>query len=290
MVTVLIDPTGEIWDAHAWQLRSRYGVAVSDSAFPDFLVRNLGFVAFTRSHDGCAVRVAPARVANPTFAAFVRLITEFEPKRTALALYDGQWQHQLHRGSLSVRKEIMRRMLTTRNGRADKVLSVSRRLEDLNRQSAISQLVDIWHDGGRHIDLPRHVEFLNNAFSGKFMLLERASGTGQIKFATIGPGIDPYHGDDWRAPMDGQRVNDQPDIEYGRWVVGCYRETLILDEPTLMDVDAIVDDPLVREQRRLQYTRLALPIGPVGQASHLLTATLSDPHVDLRVEFHNELE
>ena len=46
MADLIIDPTGEIWDADSGRLRMRYQVPVSSTALPDYLIRNNEMIDF----------------------------------------------------------------------------------------------------------------------------------------------------------------------------------------------------------------------------------------------------
>ncbi len=64
---------------------------------------------------------------------------------------------------------------------------------------------------------------------------------------------------------------------------------MLANEPCLSDIDALVWTPRQGEQR-IRYTCLTLlTVNQTGNAA-LLSATLRDPNIDLRIELHDEAE
>ena len=80
----------------------------------------------------------------------------------------------------------------------------------------------------------------------------------------------------------GLRFEDQPDFRYAHAAVDAYHEVLRSGQPLLDEIDAIISYPQF-SRRRLQYWRLILPIrAPTGEPQ-LLSTSLTDPNIDLRL-------
>ena len=76
---------------------------------------------------------------------------------------------------------------------------------------------------------------------------------------------------------------NQPDAIYGRFVANGLREAAIRNEPMLNDIDALVRSP-GRKEQRIRYTRLTLPVLGPENDRQLLSATLLDRGIDLRID------
>ena len=94
----------------------------------------------------------------------------------------------------------------------------------------------------------------------------------------------------WAANAEGMPVDEQPDFLYGRSVANGWRENLLMNEPHLSDVDAIISDPKDGTQFRGLYSRLTLPVPAPGGGTMLLSASLLDPKINLRVHFQEQDE
>lgn len=293
MYTQLIDRDGEVWDAQSGRLRSLYHVPLGLSPngtrnFVDFLVRNAGFVAVGQTGNNYAVSAAPGSVSLTCYLATGQQIGD-DASRVSLSWYDGQWHHEIHGG----RDRAMKRLLALMgehagSGNLNRHLSVVREVVNANLTDHHVELLSLWRDRSGMIDLRRDGETLHNVTLGKFLFTARDTETSRLVFSGIGQGYELYNDESWQQKSYGRRVEDQPDVRYGTWVANCYREAMLANEPTLMSVDAVVSDPKQGERRRMQYTRLTLPCIDRQGRTHLLSASVVDYGIDLRIEAHQE--
>ncbi len=87
----------------------------------------------------------------------------------------------------------------------------------------------------------------------------------------------------WLGRTVGHRVEDQPDYAYGKWLAEVYGKVVATRAPSLDDVDAVITWP---QQPRIsyRYRRLVMPFESKRDSTLLLSATVIDPAIDLRVK------
>ena len=78
-------------------------------------------------------------------------------------------------------------------------------------------------------------------------------------------------------------MEDQPDYAYGKWLTEVYGNVVARRAPSLDDVDAVITWP---QQPRIsyRYRRLVMPFQSKRDSTLLLSATVIDPTIDLRVK------
>src|SRR5690606_12999560 len=115
----------------------------------------------------------------------------------------------------------------------------------------------------------------------RYVVVKHENKAGGLIFQEFGSGLfDKY--ETWRTCAVGAPVEEQPDRTYGRWVAETYAEAIAADQPQVQDIDAIVRWPHAG-RTRLRYRRLLLPLKDSDGGRLLLSASLMDNRVDLRV-------
>jgi hypothetical protein len=102
----------------------------------------------------------------------------------------------------------------------------------------------------------------------ELIMMEVGSGFPETVRSVLNPGL-------------GYRLEDQPDIAYGRYCAEAYGAVARSQVPSVEDVDAIMRPPKGRSVRR-RYTRLILPFRSPDGNSHLLGISFENPAIDLR--------
>lgn len=256
----LIDDAGAIHDRQSGVLRLRYGADVGNTSFTDYSIRNLGFIAVRGRPGSCQIRAAPGRVGHLAFSALSNLVSSHKPAMAALEWYDRAWHEELHRGSKTVLERFVELMLTTHVQANSPFSSQPVKCTELAKDSALSGLLSFWKDQGGRLSLRRHRHELEEISKAKFLIVRRSQDTPHIMAEHYGKGLDLYPSKGWRQRLTGRRLDEQPDMAFGRWVSDSYRDVMIVSEPVLSRVDVTTYDPAARLKVRKQYTRLALPI------------------------------
>ncbi|MEM9359087.1 MAG: hypothetical protein AAGB04_23125 [Pseudomonadota bacterium] len=256
----LIDNAGAIHDRQSGVLRLRYGADVGSKSFSDYSIRNLGFIAVRGRPGSCQIRAAPGRVGHLAFSSLTNLVSSHEPDMAALEWYGRAWHEELHRGPKAVLERFVGLMLTTHVQTTSPFSSHPAKCTELEKNSALSGLLNFWKDKGGKLSLRRHRHELEEISKAKFLIVRRGQDSPHIVAEHYGKGLDLYPTKGWRQRLTGRRLDEQPDMAFGRWVSDSYRDVMIVNEPVLSRVDVTTYDPAARLKVRKQYTRLALPI------------------------------
>lgn len=285
MLTVLIDRDGLVWDSDAASLRREFGAHCGTQVLVEFLVRNLGFLRFQLIRDTCTIKTAPARLTFKAYATVCRLLEDQPPRRISLSWYDQEWQHRIYGDVNSALSHLLG--LTTEARRLDNAnyLTRKRSLDSLSDDDPLKQVLDLWQETAGSLEIERYPTLFHDLLSGKFVVLDRHADTSRLLFARIGEGLEMYH-KGWSKHVIGAPVEDQPDVRYAHSVANCWRNAMIANRPQLHDVDAIVHDPSVGHMYRANYSRLTVPIIDRHGQARLLSTSLTDRSIDLRVEIH----
>lgn len=276
----LIDPTGDLWEANSCQLRQWYGARQSSDGFEDFLIKNIGFVALTRSSGSATIKAAPGLVTYAGFAKVSELITQWQPTRVALSWFDASWHHEMRRGAVDSRERLMDLMLEA-DGKCGRAYDIQPRSTDgLVAASQLANTLELWRERSGYLDINEHSGSISRATGDKYTIVRRDPDRKTIEFAHFGDGIDLYGNGSWKHRLVGCRVDEQPDLEFGRWLADNYLETIFIGKPALRDIDATTTDIAAKRNVRKIYTRLALPIQTGEPGEHLLCAsTIHDTQI-----------
>ncbi len=264
-------------------LKELYGASCSCTTFNDFLVRNNGHIRIDIGADWCTLSAAPDRTSIAAFAAASSLLDKIAPKRVALALFDGDWQHAIHPNHSSALNALREAACEESLYDQGRFLARARPLKSLPSDHPLGALLELWRDRGASMTIDEYSRVFDDRLGRRYVVLERETGTSRLVFNRIGEGLHMYD-EGWTRRLVGHRVEDQPDIDYAQWVANYWRNAYLTDQPTLSDADVIVTNPRERTRRRIQYSRLTLPISNNNGKQLLLSASLVDPDINLRVE------
>ena len=257
-----------------------------ETDFIDYLTRNAGFISVKPMGRSFSVRAAPSAVQMATYMKLSTLLPD-DLHCVSLSIFDGGWTQQIIPGRDQALKRLMMFMGRMRRLQTDRYRSAIHSVERTPLFDCHDQLLDLWRANGGQLDPETVREALNEITRGKFAVIDRDPDTSHLVFATIGDGIGVYRDPSWRQFSNGGRVEDQPDIRYGQWIAGSYRETLLERAPKLASIDARVVDPKSGGDHRIRYARLTLPFTAPDGRWKLLSASVEDLDIDLSaVEVH----
>ena len=197
-----------------------------------------------------------------------------------LSFLGESWSHEL----VPSREEAVRRLVEsvsfTTPERAGDFLNLQRSPHELAPSSPLRALLDAWSECAGQYDRGRLDRLLREALKGRFVLFEANAGAPYVQVKDVGEGLS-MSASYWLSRTKGLRVEDQPDYAYGKWVAESYRQVLRTGEPSLEDVDAIIQWP---QQPRMsyRYRRLVVPFQNGPSSTLLLSATVIDPDICLR--------
>jgi hypothetical protein len=280
--SLLIDDSGAFWDSASSELRFELSGFGAGDAFPDYVVKNLGFVRVDKRYRSATVRFRPDTVAPLAFARLMYWLAEEEFDRVAVSAYEGgAWRNFLHGEKLGAFRAISALVnASQRDGNVgSEVMSRPAVPSSLTEDCPLLRAIEVWRKvGGDWSRLP-DVEAFRTVLSDRFVLFECQSA-GDFVVRDFGQGL-PDCAKTWLERAKGQRVQDQPDRRYGWSCALAYERAIRRLEPDLQDVDALVEWPGHGKQRR-RYKRLLLPFVVNARPAYLLSGTAEDTRIDLR--------
>jgi hypothetical protein len=282
MQTYLFDDKGELWDGKSRKLAEILHASLSSADLLKYVVRNLGFIAVTDNNGSLRLQLRPAIVSQMALGGLLYWMHDRPIERVLISSLGEEWSHELVR----TRKEVVRWLLTKvrRDGedRRGDFLNQPRPLHDLPDTSPLRAVLNAWAECDGVYDQNRLLPVLQNATNGRFFLVEAAASSPSIMIRDIGNGFTRDAGY-WLGRTIGHRVEDQPDYAYGKWLAEVYGKVVTSRAPSLDDVDAVITWP---QQPRIsyRYRRLVVPFETGKDSTLLLSATLIDPAIDLRVK------
>lgn len=280
--SLLIDDSGVFWETSSFELRLELNGFGAGDAFPDYVVKNLGFVRIDRRRNSASVRFRPDTVAPMAFARLMYWLAEEKIDRIAVSAYkDGDWRGFLHGEKLAAFRAISTLVNSSeRDGNvADEVLSRPTVVSSLPAGCPLLGAIELWQEIGGDWESLGGLERMRGILSDRFVLFECQSG-GDFVVRDFGQGL-PGCAKDWLERAKGKRVQDQPDKRYGWSCALAYEKTVQRLEPDLQDVDALVHWPGHGRLRRC-YKRLLLPFMVGSRPVYLLSGTAEDSRIDLR--------
>jgi hypothetical protein len=282
MQTFLFDDKGQTWDAASPLLAEELSSWLSGDELLKYVVRNLGFIAVNASGGGSVrLRLRPAVASPLALSSVLYWLYDQTIERVLISTLDREWSHELVRS----REEAIRRLLacvTARpEERRDDFLKEVLPLQALPAVSPLRALLNAWSDCGGKYDRERLDPLLEKALGRRFVLVEGTADAPSLYFKDVGPGLTTL-ADFWRSHSTTLRVEDQPDYAYGKWVSGIYREVMASGQPSLEEIDAIINWPEDPYRKVYRYRRLVVPFRGERNSSLVLSASLMDPEVNLR--------
>jgi hypothetical protein len=245
----------------------------------------MGCVLYKQSGSSIYLRVAPHRLTLEAFAELSDVVNHSGCNRFALSWYGSAWQDEILPTAKALRTRLASLMMQTR-----RTSRFHRRHADeasLEPQHYLKSIIALYRANGGVLSLKKHSEDIIRLTDSRYLSTCFDCDKGHIKFAEFGRNWTIYKDERWLTRCIGQRVEDQPDYLYGKWVADTYREAMLRNEPVLQDVDVIVRDPTESgRERRIQYNRLMLPVKGTDGTDQLLSTSCLDLRVDLRAPIH----
>jgi len=287
MRSVIFDDKGELWDARSRRLALDLHASIGGEEFVDYTVRNLGFVAAKEMGASLRISLRPAVVSPIAFSALLYWLYDRPADRVLVSFCDREWTHEMMRSREEAVRKLMARVDFGEGARDGDFLQESLPLDSLSRSSPLREVLDMWRASDGKFDRERLTPLLERALSGRFVLVQAIADSPSLVIKDIGSGLrrPAQH---WLARSIGNRVEDQPDYAYGKWVAGTYRDVLNRREPDLGDVDAVINFPQEARQS-FRYRRLLLPFVADGGSEIILCTSLVDPDINLRIKPRKEV-
>jgi hypothetical protein len=272
---ILVDDTGRPlhWPEDSRRVFATYGTP--DFDFPDYAVRNLGFVSISEQVDVLRVRLRPAFVGHRTAESLLSLLSQRPCARAGLSWFDSTWRHEVCAGSAPLE----RRLRDILHGAGDDAerpfLAVPRRIQAVLRaeQNPFAPVLRRWLDDVRPDGI---TEFLAAyRLYDRAMIVERRPDNGHFVFRHSGHGIRLYAAD-WSQSAIGRYLHEQPDRAYGRWIADACRAVDERQVPRYELITAHVAPHAGRTTQQWRYERLMLPWRDAAGRHLVVSVSLRD--------------
>jgi hypothetical protein len=282
MRSVIFDDRGELWDARSRRLADDLNASIGGEELVDYSIRNLGFVAAKEMGGSLRISLRPAVVSPIAFSALLYWLHDRTVDRVLVSFLDRDWSHEMLRSRQDAVRKLMARIDFGQGARDGDFLQQDLPLETLSPASPLRGVLDAWSACGGKFDRARMAPLLAKALNGRYVLVEASPEKPSLVIKDVGGGLTKP-AEYWLTRSIGNRVEDQPDYEYGKWIASYYRQVVSTGQPCLSNVDAVINWPQ-HSRRSFRYQRLVVPFAGEGNSTTLMAASLVDPAINLRVK------
>jgi hypothetical protein len=276
----LIDDAGRTWDPQSLELRRSLNAVGLGPFFPEYTIKNIGFVELSRSAHGVSVRLRPAVVSPLAYAQLMFELADVNAERVLLSYFDtGAWRHEIIPTRERAFERITQLAAPHLAAHDDNVRCRDLDPSLLSLPDMFRRAISYWRWTGGSWRTVKDIGTVCDVVLQRFVLFE-CSGEKGFVFRDFGRQLPPC-ATAWLARGIGMQVEEQPDAAYGRSCARSYAEAMRSFEPKVDEVDAWVSWPGYGRTRR-RYRRLMLPFQQSDDRFGLLSATLEDSSIDLR--------
>jgi hypothetical protein len=282
MRSVIFDDRGDVWDARSRWLAHDLQASIGGDDLVDYAIRNLGFVAAKEMRGSLRISLRPAVVSPIAFSALLYWLHDRVVERVLISFLDRDWSHEMLRSREDALRKLMARIDFGQGARAGDFLHQDLPLESLPQSSPLRGVLDAWSASGGRFDRDRLAPLLASALRGRFVLVEASPEKSALVIKDVGGGLTKP-AEYWLSRSIGNRVEDQPDYDYGKWIANYYRQVIRTGAPSLSNVDAVINWPQ-HSRRSFRYQRLVVPFKSERNSTMLMAASLVDQTINLRVK------
>ncbi len=282
MRSILIDDGGQLNDSASPALRSRLNAWHVGNELAEYAIVNLGFVGLGGFDASPHIRLRPAVVSPVALAALLYWIADKAPQRVLLSTKADGWRHEMIGERVGIARKLARIVAAHRGDRAEDFLSRPTQINTLEAGNPLAILMELQSEFRDWMRPAEMTAMLDGALRGRYAMIGADASFENLVIDRVGPGYTT-EGNYWFKRSLGHRLEDQPDQAYGVWLAEAYRAALRTGRAALDDVDVIVDWPNTGRVRYC-YKRVLIPLSRQGDRVSVLSATLHDRRVDLRVK------
>ena len=277
---VLIDPEGTIVDAD--RLTRRLEGLPNSVAVLNYVVETIGLVWLETIEKGCLVYLHPKKIQPAMEAALYRTLLEQQPQRVLVSYAIGAGQHKIYASAAEAIAGIASVLWEQRPQRSSRFASRPVDLATLKRFPSLQRLLDAYRASEGSVDLLQRQEVLVNVLQSRFLIAERVGREDILLVRAVGSGYRAFD-TSWSAKSAGLPLDEQPDVDYGTWLAKGYLGVLARKQAQAEEVDAIIYRPRYG-RRRFTYRRLMLPFATADGRQLVLSTSVTDPSIDLRLD------
>jgi hypothetical protein len=262
-ITLLVTADGQWMFEDSPEFRAALGDPDPDYDPIGFAVRNLGFIKFQTLGDSVVeIELHPRNVALPALLAVQQQILSSRVRLFRVKHLDMSWKSEiLSSPELTVARlaELCTPIFVEpSNDRFESnPRDVNRLLEDF--ENPLSCIAHKWRMSFGHFD-PTIISFaIKHKLLSRMMIVGMKPRETDPRFRFIGDGFQ-WLADEYQYSGIGERIENQPDKEYGAWVAEFYKSVASTGQPRYDIVKAAIQiTPEKRDLFVTRYERLLLP-------------------------------
>jgi hypothetical protein len=251
-------------------------------AVVDYAVRNLGCVAVSAPRGRVTIRFRPHAVDPRALIEALYWLTDERPAQVHLVVYDREGaERDVVAGPWPRGVEVLNALLRDAGQYdAPSVITAPLAVDELSSDCPLRAALAYWTSSPRSAAALADRALLTRVLADRYVIVETAGGTENLRLNAIGNRMPSFALTSLRGAV-GRHLVTHVDVVYGRTISTTYAHALANGQPRLERVDALASWQGIGRLRR-RYRRLLLPFTAEG-ARLLLSATISDPSIDLRV-------
>lgn len=263
-LTMLVTPDGEWVFPDTPDFYAALGDQNPDYDAVSYAVKNLGFIKFQIIEQAIAeIELHPRNVEVQALLAVQQQLLSSEARLFRLKYLDGSWQSEISssvENTISRLSELCAPSFTPRPIERFVVepQDFLQLFEDENNN--LRPIAQKWRIRFGEFDPTVISLAINNDLLSRMMVVGVRPNREEPVFRFIGDG-HRWLGGRHRANALGEKVENQPDKEYGEWVSNFYRSVALSFQPRydLVTANLHYEDEAGRPQRPVRYERLLLP-------------------------------
>jgi hypothetical protein len=279
---LVIDDRGQASEGALQPAFHRLSGSMSLQQYVDFRVINCRWAAIRHRRQHLHLRFRPAMVAEAALVELLYHACDMPWRRAAATMFIGNaWRDEI----LPVApEEAVRRIssivMKSQLRPGSTVLRRSRSVGSIPPNSPLGHALRCWRHRPDLASPGRLQAMLSGEVGGRYGWVHASTRKRELIMMEVGSGF-PDAVRSLLNPGLGYRLEDQPDIAYGRYCADAYGAVARTQMPAMEDVDAIMRPPNGASVRR-RYTRLILPFRSPNGNARLLGISFENSAVDLR--------
>ena len=283
MTSLLIDSHGDVWSSKSREVRSAYDSPYSGGEFSTYAIKNLGFIHVYTFGTSCQVSFRPNVVSRTAIAACLEWTRRQGFVRYVLDLRNCDARMDLLASHADLAKAIERVVSQQQSIAATDFLAEP---QGKVLPPPIVNLLDALRDRPfdlSNLDQTRMLSVLvKETFGNRYLIARADENRSKLVFDKIGDGLfSPFA--DWRGSAIGTAIEALPDPAFGEWAANTYNRAIDEQTPIFDTVDAVVCWPRLGRVR-LRYKRSVLPFVDSSGTPMLITGSVADTSIDLRIK------
>jgi hypothetical protein len=268
---ILIDDCGTEVDLDNPALARRLHTSRQGGCLLQYVVLNLGFVAYEERLRSWRIRLRPSVVSKRALARIVQRLLSRRPERVAISSYDEDWVDELLPSAELALQQLTRLMVGSHRQRASKFECQDVGEHQLPPTGVVAAILQYWRSEGTDFTIDRLIPLLHRGFDERFLVAEHFADSNELIIRALGNGYSIFD-KKWSELAPGERFEDQYDVYYGRWAAQGYRAASDRAVPVIQRMDAVIDKPVIG-YRRERYARIIVPFRQNGRKLLLSAST-----------------